>query len=392
MTVNLFDDQFRDRLLPLAYTRPIADLRIGIMTIAQKWAHDLAVETGFLTVDYLQEKFTALPAATLLINGRVLPTASLVSSVLGLKSLQGLKSDQGDIIAYQGIGESSVTNWVEVEANFIRYPEDIFAMNGSEIELDFARLTSGRKSQPLSKTNQVVGEGDIFLEPGSRVEGCIIDPDGGYIYIGKEAEIMPGSLIHGSLAVCDNATIKMGAKIYGPTTIGPHSKAGGEINNSVFIGYSNKGHDGFLGNSVIGEWCNLGADTNNSNLKNNYANVKIWDYTTERFRDTGMQFCGLIMGDHSKCGINTMFNTGTVVGVSANIFGSGFPRNLIPSFAWGGSSGFTTYQLKKVYETAEKVFERRSLQFDRTEKTILSHIFEMTSSSRFWEDKKTIKI
>jgi len=392
MTVNLFDDKFRDRLLPLAYTRPIADFRIGIMTIAQKWAHDLVAETGFITVDYLQEKFPALPETTLHVNGRVLSTASLATSVLGLKPLQGLKSGDNDIIAFQGNSETSVTDWIEQEAEFIRYPEDIFAMNGTEIERDFSRITSGRKGQPLSKTNQVVGKGDIFLEAGSRVEGCMLDPDGGFIYVGKDAHIMPGSLVHGSLAVCDHATIKMGAKIYGPTTIGPHSKAGGEINNSVFIGFSNKGHDGFLGNSVIGEWCNLGADTNNSNLKNNYANVKIWDYTTNRFRDTGLQFCGLIMGDHSKCGINTMFNTGTVVGVSSNIFGSGFPRNLIPSFAWGGSSGFTTYQLDKVYETAEKVYDRRSLQFDEKEKSILSQIFEMTSDSRYWEDKKTIKI
>jgi UDP-N-acetylglucosamine diphosphorylase/glucosamine-1-phosphate N-acetyltransferase len=222
----------------------------------------------------------------------------------------------------------------------------------------------------------------IFLEKGAKVEFATLNPGEGFIYIGKDAEIMEGALIRGSFALGTHSAVKMGAKIYGPTVVGPHSKVGGEINNSVIFGYSNKGHDGFLGNSVLGEWCNIGADSNNSNLKNNYADVKLWNYKKKGFVNTGLQFCGLIMGDHSKCGINTMFNTGTVVGVSANIFGDGFPRNFVPSFSWGGAAGFTTYSIPKAFETAEKVFSRRELVFDKIEQDILKNVFEQTAEFR----------
>ncbi len=247
---------------------------------------------------------------------------------------------------------------------------------------DFKLITEGRKSQKISSTNHFVQEERIFIEEGAKIEFATLNPNGGYIYIGKDAEIMEGALIRGSLSLGEHSTIKMGAKIYGATTIGPHSKVGGEINNSVIFGYSNKAHDGFLGNSVIGEWCNLGADTNNSNLKNNYAPVRIWNYRQNRFIHTELQFCGLIMGDHSKSAINTMFNTGTVVGVSSNIFGSGFPRNFIPSFSWGGDKGFSTYTIEKAFETAEIVYKRRGLEFDKLEKDILETIFQQTKKYR----------
>jgi UDP-N-acetylglucosamine diphosphorylase/glucosamine-1-phosphate N-acetyltransferase len=398
MKVNLFDDNLVDQLLPLTFTRPAGAIRVGILTIKEKWEHDLQASCRFSTKTYLTSKFTSWgDEAEIWINGRALPNADLISKIQGLKPGEGLRTSNQLVIAMVGSVENwddheTIQKWNESDHEFIQYPEDIFSRNGAEIELDFQRITQGRTSAKLSASNAITGPGNLFIEEGARVEGALINPDGGSIYIGKDAEIMEGSLIRGSLALCAHGVLKLGTKIYGPTTIGPFSKVGGEVNNSVIMGYSNKGHDGFLGNSVIGEWCNLGADTNNSNLKNNYSNIKIWDYTSSRFRDTGLQFCGLIMGDHSKCGINTMFNTGTVIGVSSNIFGSGFPRNFIPSFAWGGNSGFMTYQLNKVFETAQKVFARRSVEFDESEQNILSYLFEHTATSRFWENKGEIKI
>ena len=259
---------------------------------------------------------------------------------------------------------------------------ELFSKNGEALEADFNLITAGRKSLALSATNQVIGTENIFVEEGAKVECAILNASTGPIYIGKDSEIMEGSIVRGPFALCDHSMLKLGAKIYGPTTVGPHSRVGGEVNNSVIFGYSNKGHDGFLGNSVLGEWCNIGADSNNSNLKNNYAEVKLWNYEKERFVSTGLTFCGLIMGDHSKCGINTMFNTGTVVGVNANIFGSGFPRNFVPSFSWGGAAGFTTYKLKDAFEVASRVFERRHCAFDETEQRILTHVFELTEKYR----------
>ena len=273
------------------------------------------------------------------------------------------------------------------EVSQITYPWDIFRLNGSEIKHDFALLTNGKKSQPFKDPHTKTYGDQIFIEEGARVKAAVLNAENGPIYIGKEAEIQEGALIRGPFALCEYSVVNMGAKIKGDTTVGPHSKVGGEVSNSVIFGYSNKGHEGFLGNSVIGEWCNLGADTSNSNLKNNYAPVKMWDFATGRFKDTGLQFCGLIMGDHSKSGINTMFNTGTTIGVSANIFGDGFPRTIIPSFAWGGSSGFTTYQTRKAFETAELVMKRRNKALTEADKAVLSHIFEITAENRVWDKK-----
>jgi UDP-N-acetylglucosamine diphosphorylase/glucosamine-1-phosphate N-acetyltransferase len=320
----------------------------------------------------------------------VLPNIGLVEEIKNLQPHQVLVRDQTVIAVNSGNDQSfplySSTDPAftkidsRAEVTQIAMPWDIFSKNDMALRADFELLTKGRNSQPLSETNLVMGESDVFLEPGAKVECAILNAQTGPIYIGKDAEVMEGSVIRGPFSLGEHATLKLGTKIYGATTIGPQSKVGGEVSNSVIFGYSNKAHDGFLGNSVIGEWCNLGADTNNSNLKNNYGQVKLWNYGVNDYVSTGLTFCGLIMGDHSKCGINTMFNTGTVVGVNANIFGAGFPATHVPSFSWGGSEGGVTYKLPNAFEVASRVFERRGMIFDEQEQRILTHIFEITRS------------
>lgn len=384
----LFDNGHVD-LLPLTFTRPVAELRIGILTITQKWERLLNTRASFYTQDYLRVKFPLeLGADNFLISGNIVPEELLLAQIQKLEVGEGLKWN-GDVVCVR-LNQSDATRFLNGEVDFvlmksldaepitIRRPYDIFRLNGVALELDFKHITKGRKSAPISATNRVIAPENVFLEEGAIVECSILNASTGPIYIGVDAEIMEGSIVRGPLALCEHAGLKMGAKIYGPTTIGPHSKVGGEVNNSVIIGYSNKGHDGFLGNSVLGEWCNLGADTNNSNLKNNYEEVKLWSYREGSFVRTGLQFCGLIMGDHSKCGINTMFNTGTVVGVSANIFGSGFPRNFVPSFSWGGAHGVTDYTVSKALQTARKVMERRGVELSVADIDILTHIHDTT--------------
>ena len=382
MNVILFDSN-RSKFYPLSYTRPIAEFRIGILTIKEKWEHYYE-NVSVSTEDYLANKYPIRKQKeNLWIDASFLPSKELKTELDSLRNGEVLESN-GKIIAFKNL-KYSFKNLNKINTsilvNSIENIWDIFSDNGREIEADFKLLTKARKSQKISDTNTVIGK-HIFMEKGAKISCSILNAENGPIYIGKNTEIMEGAIIRGPFAMCENAVLKMGAKIYGPTTLGPHCKVGGEVNNSVFFGYSSKAHDGFLGNSVIGEWCNLGADTNNSNLKNNYAEVKLWNYEMERFKKTGLQFCGLIMGDHSKCGINTMFNTGTVIGVSANIFGSGFPRNFVPSFSWGGASGFQVYKLPKVFEVASKVFERRKLSFDDLEQSILYQVYDMTKRYR----------
>lgn len=386
MTINLFDDASWMSLRPLTFTRPVADLRIGILTIAEKWAKYLNADFGFQTQEYLSIKYSKKVNANLSINGSICPDEALVDAISQLKNGEVLV--KGDIlIAHHNdpaqLDAVTFNNEIQYKRDLVRivYPEDIFANNPAEIRKDFVLLTKGRTSAKISSTNQLLGD-DIFFEEGAKVECSVLNTTYGPIYVGKNAEIWEGSLIRGSFALCENSSIKMGAKIYSGTTIGPNSRAGGEINNSVIWGNSAKGHEGYLGNSVLGEWCNIGADTNNSNLKNNYAEVKLYDYESQSMRNTQLQFCGLIMADHSKSGINTMFNTGTVVGVSANIFGAGLPPNHISDFSWGGGSCFEPYKLEKMFETAEKVFARKSLPFDHMEKDILTKVFELTSALR----------
>ena len=389
MNYILFDGPHRNNLLPFTYTRPVADIRVGILTIREKWESYLDYTTTTVTEDYLSEKFPMVEMeANIMINASYLPNNDIAILIQCLKKNQAIFKDE-DVIAFYAEEDVEYKDFSEFEAiEFqndilkIEHTWDIFSKNGQAISDDFKLLTKNRVSEPIPSEVNVINPEYIFIEKGAKVNFSSLNASNGPIYIGKDAEIMEGGLVRGPFALCESSTLKLGAKIYGPTTIGPHSKVGGEVNNSVIFGYSNKGHDGFLGNSVLGEWCNLGADTNNSNLKNNYAEVRLWDYDSERFTKTGLQFCGLMMGDHSKCGINTMFNTGTVVGVSSNIFGSGFPRNFVPSFSWGGSKGFVTYKTNKVFEVAEVVMRRRDEEFTELDKKILDHIFEITQKYR----------
>ena len=389
MNYILFDGPSRNNLLPFTYTRPVADIRIGILTIREKWEHFLGATTTTITEDYLSEKFPMVEMEqNVMINASFCPNKKLIELVKNLKENQAIFLDE-DVIAFYALESQDDIDFdsfeaIEFEGEYLKVEQtwDIFSKNGEAIKNDFELLTNERESQVIPKSVNVINAKNIFIEEGAKLEFVTLNASSGPIYIGKDTEIMEGSLIRGPFALCEHSTVKLGAKIYGPTTIGPYSKVGGEVNNSVLFGYSNKGHDGFLGNSVLGEWCNLGADTNISNLKNNYAEVRLWDYNTEGFARTGLQFCGLMMGDHSKCGINTMFNTGTVVGVSANIFGSGFPRNFIPSFSWGGNGGFTTYLTKKAFEVAEIVMSRREIEFTEQDAAILEHVFEETKKFR----------
>jgi UDP-N-acetylglucosamine diphosphorylase/glucosamine-1-phosphate N-acetyltransferase len=389
MNYILFDGSARNQLLPFTYTRPVADIRVGILTIREKWEKMLGFTTSTVTEDYLIDKFPMIEMEqNIFINASVLPTKFLVSLIQNLSENKALFIDDEPLAFFAKEDQEidfktfDILPYTNDDILRIENTWDIFKLNGEAIKRDFKLLTTDRESQLVPEMTIAFNKDQIFIEEGAVLPLCSLNANDGPIYIGKDSEIMEGAMIRGPFALCENATIKMGAKIYGATTIGPHSKIGGEVNNCVIFGYSNKGHDGFLGNSVLGEWCNIGADTNNSNLKNNYAEVRLWDYETEGFAKTGLQFCGLMMGDHSKCSINTMFNTGTVVGVSANIFGSGFPRNFIPSFSWGGSAGMITYKTDKAFEVANVVMSRRNISFTEVDVQILEHIFKETSKWR----------
>ena len=381
MKIQLVDGKHRSHLLPLTYTRPVAELRCGIITIAEKYTKR-GHEIGYGTETYLNVKYPSIEAEVL-VSGSVCPTDAFLEAVAGLSSGQALI--QGDeLLAFKGEkweDEPSEIIPFSGALNLITRPWDIWSKNASELNLDFDLLTKDRFSAPIDATNTVIGD-KVFLEEGAKATASILNATSGPIYLAKNAEIMEGCIVRGGLALGESSALKMGAKIYGATTLGPHCKVGGEVNNSVIIGYSNKGHDGFLGNSALGEWCNLGADTNNSNLKNNYDEVKAWSYVDGRFAKTGQQFCGLIMGDHSKSGINTMFNTGTVVGVSANVYGAGFPRNFIASFTWGGPQGTTEYRIDKALDTADRMMKRRGLEVDEVEKAILEQVYALSAEYR----------
>ena len=389
MNYILFDGTSRNNLLPFTYTRPVADIRVGILTIREKWEKMLNEKTSTLTKTYLQEKFPLINKSDdILINASFLPTKALVEIVKNLKDDQAVyyreevvavhTSERQEAIKQQQYDKIEYTD----ELLQIKNTWDIFALNDSALKADIKLITKGRKSAPIPSEVYAKNPNNIFIEDSAEVNLCSLNATNGPIYIGKNAKILEGAMIRGGFALGENSVVKMGAKIYGATTIGPGCTVAGEIKNVVIFANSNKGHEGYLGDSVIGEWCNLGAGTNNSNLKNNYAEVRLWSYETKSFAKTGLQFCGLMMGDHSKCGINSMFNTGTVVGVSANIFGEGFPRNFIPSFSWGGKAGFSTYQMKKVKEVAEVVMSRRNKEFNAVEERILKHIFELTKEYR----------
>ena len=389
MNYILFDGPARNALLPFTFTRPVADILVGIMTIRQKWELHLGSTTTTLTEEYLSDKYPMVELeGNVMINASFLPNAILAELVSNLEPNQAIFKKDEIIAFYTSENQEEVDfdTYEIIEYNddciTIENTLDIFSKNDVAIREDFELLTQDRRSQSIPKSVNVIAPENVFIEEGAKLEYVTLNASSGPIYIGRDAEIMEGSVIRGPFALCDNAQVKMASKIYGATTVGPYSRVGGEVKNVVIFAYSNKGHDGFLGDSVLGEWCNIGADSNNSNLKNTYEEVRLWSYQTEGFAKTGLQFCGLMMGDHSKCGINTMFNTGTVVGVSANIFGSGFPRNFVPSFSWGGASGFTTYLTKKAFETAKLVMARRNIVFDEKEAAILEHVFEITKKYR----------
>jgi UDP-N-acetylglucosamine diphosphorylase/glucosamine-1-phosphate N-acetyltransferase len=393
MSILFFDDASRESLLPLSFTRPVADFRIGILTIAEKWAKRLsATSYSFVTEEYLQEKFPKkVSAENVFINGSICPDDELVKAISSLQLGEALVSNSLLIAVKLSGNDAQNFNYSDFSSyksitytgsfTKINYPEDLFSHNDVELRKDFTLLTAGRTSAKISATNTILGN-NFFAEEGATAECATFNTLEGPIYLAKNSQVWEGSHIRGSFALGEHSQVKMGAKIYGATTIGPHCRVGGEVSNSILFAYSSKGHEGFLGNSVLGEWCNIGADTNNSNLKNNYTEVRLWEYAKQSFRKTGLQFCGLMMADHAKCGINTMFNTGTVVGVSANVFGAGYPRNFVPDFAWGGAHGLEVYPLAKVFETAERVYERRNRVFDEIEKNILTHIFEQTQAYR----------
>lgn len=389
MNYILFDGPVRNALLPLTFTRPVADIRIGILTIREKWEKYLGYTTTTITEEYLMDKYPMVEMEqNVLINSAYLPNEVLAEMVMALEENQAIFSEDEVIAFYTKDTQEEVDfdtyEIIEYEEEVLKieYVWDIFQKNDAAIREDFELLTEGRTSQPIPASVNTIAPQNIFIEEGAKLEYVTLNASTGPIYIGKNTEIMESSVIRGPFALCDGAVVKMAAKVYGATTVGPECRIGGEVSNSVLFGYSNKGHDGFLGNSVLGEWCNLGADTNNSNLKNNYDEVKLWNYEKSSFVKTGLQFCGLIMGDHSKSGINTMFNTGTVVGVCANIFGSGFPRNFVPSFSWGGAAGMVTYDVKKAFETARIVTSRRNIEFTEQDEAILAEVYQQTEKLR----------
>lgn len=389
--IIFFDDEDWHKLLPLSYTRPMANCRIGILTIREKWERLLQMTSSFATHDYLKASFPIeVKDENIFIKGNLLPDPQLVHAVKNLSLSQGLykddtllavKTDRKVSEAFSRVSDSSKVNYPD-PIQVIEHPEEFFMKNKEELQKDFDLITKNRVSAKLDSSNSVSSPENIFIEEGAGIEHSILNATDGPIYIGKGAKILDGCMLRGGVALCDNAVLKMGAKIYGPTTIGPSCKIGGENKNVVIFGHSNKSHDGYLGNAVIGEWCNLGADTNASNLKNDYSEVKLWSYRSESFRKTGTQFCGLIMADHCKSGINTMFNTGTVIGVCCNIFGSGYQKNFIPSFSWGGPRNYKIYKLEKALRVAALVLERRSLPFTESDTSLFQTIFDRSAKYR----------
>ena len=389
MNYILFDQKrIKKSLLPLTYFRPVSVMRCGILTLKEKWEIFLNQPVYTLSETYLSEKFPVyFEEDNIYINSALLPDEDLLQTIQTLNFNERLVSNNM-ILAFRAgkLSWEAVQNFegktqvFQKSVESIQKTYDIFKKNGEQIQRDFERITQNRQSQKLSLTNTKIGKHPVFLEEGAVVEAVIFNTDDGPVYIGKNVKILEGSMIRGPFAALDNTIVKMGAKIYGGTTLGPNTKVGGEIKDAVFFGNSNKGHDGYLGDSVIAEWCNLGADTNNSNLKNNYSNVKLWDYTQMDFADTGLQFCGLIMGDHSKCGIATMFNTGTVVGVSSNIFGGDYQPKFFPSFKWGGQQ-YTDYRYDKAIEVAKAVMKRRQKAFDKIEADLFEKVYHLVKET-----------
>jgi UDP-N-acetylglucosamine diphosphorylase/glucosamine-1-phosphate N-acetyltransferase len=401
LNLILFDSDARNHLLPLTATRPVGELRLGILTIREKWERRLKASVSYITQEYLQEKYPIrFEADNLIVNSSVLPDKAICDRIEALKMNEALLDKEGDLIAAR-ISEHQIESLIadeeikelsgisvedSLKLRFLTRMWHFNEFNEQELIADYNLLTLGKKSQPISSTNRILGYSNVFLEEGVSMEYCTLNATKGPIYIGKDVEIMEGCMLRGPISIGEGTILKLGAKIYGPSTFGPGCRVGGEVKSSILYANSNKSHEGYLGDSILGEWCNLGADTNNSNLKNNYGEVKLWDYETEKFEKTGKNFFGLVMGDHSKCAINTMFNTGTVIGVFTNVYGAGFPRNFVPDFSWGGAEGgYRTYKFTEACETAAIVMERRGILFNELDKSILFHIYDRSSKFRSWE-------
>ena len=394
MHIVLFDKaEWRIGLYPLALTRPVADLRVGILTIAEKWTHWLGAPYSFLTEGYLQEKFPmgGLSGDVLLIRGNCCPDSRLADTAMALHTGEALWHGD-EFVALRTVADElqqgelpNLAGYAPIyhhhPVTMINHPEDIFLQNGEQLAIDFDRLTIGRQSAILAESNRFIGD-RFFAEEGARAECATFNSTNGPIYLGKNSEVWEGSHIRGAFALGESSQVKMGTRIYSNVSVGPYSRVGGELNTCVIWGRSAKGHDGYLGSSVLGEGCNWGADTNNSNLKNNYKSVRLYDYKQSGYRDTGLQFCGLVMADHVRCAINTAFNTGTVVGVGSSVYCPGMPPTFIPDFSWGSAEGFSEYRLEKLFETLEFVYERRNLRFDDVEKRLLTAVFERTRQYR----------
>lgn len=396
MNLILFDDpSIRIELYPFTLTRPVSKIRCGILTIDEKWMKRLDLEASFLTPDYLQKKYSLKNGDdNLLVNGALCPDDDVITAIRQLKPGDALVQNETVLATRNASAEipKEFKNKITYRhpVTMIDRVWKIFELNASQIKADLPVVTKGRKSQGIQdKHTAVYGEENLFVEEGVTVRAAIINADRGPVYLGKNSIVHEGAVIRGTFALCEAGEVNVGAKIRGDTTIGPHSKVGGEVAAAVIFGFSNKSHDGYMGCTVIGEWCNFGADSNTSNLKNNYDTVKLWSHSKKSYVDTGLQFCGLMMGDHSKCAINSMFNTGTVVDVFANIYGEGFLPNYIPSFSWGGSGGLTTYKLDKALDTAKKVLARREEVLSEADRHILEHVYEMTKEQRRWESQNS---
>ena len=383
----LFDGPERKDLLPFTYVRPVAELRIGIDTLKEKWEAFLNQNCSYATQDYLSSKYPLhTTELNYFINASYVPTQALIDQIEKLEPKQVLVFDNNPIVFCTEKDQlpEDTTDFFIVEVKskpiHIKTSSDLFSKNAVVLEQDFKRFTHVKKNEVLEDgNNRFIHPERIFIEPGAKLTCATLNATDGPIYVGKNTQIMEGSMLRGPIALCDEVIVKMGTKIYGGTTIGPGSKVGGELNNVLFLGNSNKGHDGFLGNAVIGQWCNIGSATDASNLKNNYSKVRIWNYTSKNFAKSELQFCGLLMGDYSRCGIHSMFNTATVLGVNANVFGTGFPRTFIPSFSYGGAQGFKTYAFSKAMEANRMMMDRKGKQLSELDLEILKDVFEQSS-------------
>ena len=379
--------EVRENLLPLTFTRPVADLRLGILTLRQKWERSLPAVYSYLTPEYLAVKYPAISSPdgdSYIVSAHFFPTPGVVEGVERLKKGQALMFHDEEIARRCPL-EERPSEFIQLDEIPLRlmHPYDIFLLNATALDYDFTLLTAGRQSAEPSRSNTIIGDPSrLFIESGAIMEGATVNVKTGPVYLAAGSEIMEGTCIRGGLALCEGAQIKMGAKIYGATTVGPHAKVGGEVANTVIIGYSNKAHDGFLGNAVIGEWCNLAAGCVASNLKNDYTEIKLWNYPARRLQPTGLQFCGVIMGDHSKTGANTMINTATVFGAGVNFHGSGYPRNFVPSFTEGSTAAMTEVQFDKFIDTARRVMARRNVSLTPVDIDIYRHLYELTDTYR----------